>query len=101
MLKDGWGSVESDPLSGRPATAEHPETVERVRAAVNRDQCLAVWELGADLGIPNTTVSKILMQDLGMKHVVAKFIPRLLLPEQKEHCAAVGRRSQGADSEGD
>ena len=28
------------------------------------------------------------MQDLGMKHV-AKFIPWLLLPEQKEHCAAV------------
>ena len=29
------------------------------------------------------------MQDLGMKRVVAKFIPWLLLPEQKEHCAAV------------
>ena len=43
----------------------------------------------ADLGIPKTTVSEILMQDLGMKRVVAKFIPWLLLPEQKEHCAAV------------
>ena len=29
------------------------------------------------------------MQDLGLKHVVAKFIPQLLLPEQKEHRAAV------------
>ena len=29
------------------------------------------------------------MQNLAMKHVVVKFIPRLLLPEQKEHCAAV------------
>ena len=29
------------------------------------------------------------MQDLGMKHVTAKFVPWLLLPEQKEkeHCA--------------
>ena len=45
-------------------------------------------ELEADLGIPKTTVSKILMQDLGMK-LVAKFIPWLLLPEQKEHHAAV------------
>ena len=34
------------------------------------------------------TVSKILMQDLGMKCVVAKFIPQLLLPKQKEHRAA-------------
>ena len=46
-------------------------------------------ELEADLGTPKTTVSEILMQDLGTKHVVAKFIPRLILPEQKEHCAAV------------
>ena len=29
------------------------------------------------------------MQDLGTKHVMAKFIPQLLIPEQKEHCAAV------------
>ena len=29
------------------------------------------------------------MQDLGRKWVVAKFIPLLLLPEQKEHGAAV------------
>ena len=45
-------------------------------------------ELEADLGIPKTTVSEILMQDLGMKCIVAKFIPWLLLPEQKEHHAA-------------
>ena len=42
------------------------------------------WELGADLGLPKTAVSEILEQDLGMKRVVAKFVPQLLLPEQKE-----------------
>ena len=47
------------------------------------------WELEADLGIPETSVSEILMQDLGMKCVVAKFILQLLLPEQKAHWAAV------------
>ena len=46
-------------------------------------------ELEADLGIPKTTVSEILTQDLGMKCVAAKLIPWLLLPEQKEHRAAV------------
>ena len=45
-------------------------------------------ELEVDLGIPKTTVSEVLMQDFGMKHVVAKFFLWLLLPEQKEHCAA-------------
>ena len=46
-------------------------------------------ELEADLGIPKTTVSEILMQGLGMKSVMAKFIPQLLLPDQKERRAAV------------
>ena len=46
-------------------------------------------ELEADLGIAKTTLSEILMQDLGMKHVVEKFVPWLLLSEQEEHCAAV------------
>ena len=46
-------------------------------------------ELEVDLGIPNSTVSEILMQDLGMKCVVAKFVLQLLLLEQKEHRAAV------------
>ena len=44
-------------------------------------------ELEADQGIPNTTVSEVLMQDLGMKCVVAKFNLWLLLPEQKDHAA--------------
>ena len=33
-------------------------------------------------------MSGILTQDLGMKHVTAKFVPWLFLPEQKEHRAA-------------
>ena len=45
-------------------------------------------ELEVDVGIPITTVSEILMRDLGMKCVTAKFILVLLLQEQKEHCAA-------------
>ena len=45
-------------------------------------------ELEANLGVSKATVSEILTQDLGMKHV-AKFVLWLLLPEQKKHRAAV------------
>ena len=88
-FKDGGESVKSDPCSGRPATSRTPENVEHVQAAINKDQQLKVRELEADLGIPKTTVSEILTQNFGMKHVVAKFFPWLLLPQQKEHCTAV------------
>ena len=68
--------------------AEHLKML-NVRAAINKDRQWTVWELEADLGVPKTTVSEILTQSLGMKCVVAKSALRLLLPEQKEHCAAV------------
>ena len=89
LFKDHWESVESDARSGRPATSRPPENVERVWAAINKDQWLTVQELAADMGIPKTIVSKILMQDLGIKHIMAKFIPRLMLPKQKEYYATV------------
>ena len=47
-------------------------------------------------------MSEIFIQDLGMKHVRAKFVPQLLLPEQKEHRAAVANDlSQTATNEPD
>ena len=87
--KGGWQPVESDPCSGRPAASGAPENDERVRAAINKDQWLSVWELEADLGLPETLVSQILTQDLGMKCVMGKFVPWLLPPEPKGHHAAV------------
>ena len=92
-FKNGWESVESDPHSGRPAASRTSENVERVWAAINKDQRLAVRELEVDQGIPRTTVSNILMQYHGMKCVVEKFVPWILLPEQEEHCAAVANDS--------
>ena len=41
-FRDGRESVESDPRSGRPAVSRTPENVECIRAAINKDQQLAV-----------------------------------------------------------
>ena len=56
---------------------------------MNKDLPLTGRELEVGLGIPKTTLFKILTQDLGMKCIMAKFILHLLLPEQKEHRAVV------------
>ena len=72
--KDSQESVESNPHSGRPATSRTPENFEHVQAAINKDWQLTVWELEANLGILKITVSEILMQDLVMKYVKAKFV---------------------------
>ncbi|XP_042243396.1 protein GVQW3-like [Homarus americanus] len=90
-FKDGRESVESDPRSGRPSTSRTPENVERVQVAINENRRLTVRELEDDLGIPGTIVSEFLTQDLGMKRVAAKFVPRLLSQEQKEFHAEVAK----------
>ena len=87
-FKDGWKSFESS-HSRRPVISRTPENVERVQSAISKDPWLTVWELEADLGPPETTMADILMQDPGMKCVMAKFLLWLLLPEQKEHRVAV------------
>ena len=66
-FKDGQESVESDPCSGRSAKSRTPENVECVRVAMNKDLPLTGRELEVGLGIPKTTLFKILTQDLGMK----------------------------------
>ena len=77
------------PTFERPPTSRTPVNVEHVQAAISKDQWLTVREVEAHLGIPNTTASEILMENLGIKCVVAKFVLLLLLSEQKEHSAAV------------
>ena len=63
-FRNGWKSVESDPHPGRPATSRTLENVECVWALINKDQRLTVQEPEPDLGIPKTTVSKILTRIL-------------------------------------
>jgi hypothetical protein len=48
-----------------------------------------VQELEEDLGIPQTIVSEILMEYLGKKHVVTKFVLQLLSQAHKEFCTEV------------
>ena len=38
FFKDVRGSVESDPCSGRPATRRTPDNIDRVQAAIQKDQ---------------------------------------------------------------
>jgi [histone H3]-lysine36 N-dimethyltransferase SETMAR len=88
-FKDGRQLTSSDPRSGRPVTAKTPDNIERVRAAIMEDRRLTVRELEDDLGIPKTTVFEILRDELGLRRVSAKFVPRLLSTDQKENRLAV------------
>ena len=70
-FKGGRTSVDSDSRSGRPSMTKTLDNIERVRLAIEGDRRLTVRELENDLGIPKTTVWKILNKILGMIRVCA------------------------------
>jgi histone-lysine N-methyltransferase SETMAR len=83
-FQDGRESVESDKRPGRPSTSKNDGNVAAVRAAIRGNRRLTVREIAEDIGLSFGSVQSILTEDLGMRRVSAKFVPKLLSSDQKE-----------------
>ena len=83
-FKSGRRSFENDPRPGRPSTSHTEETVARVREIIRADRPLTIREVAEEVRITFGTCQKILTEDLRMRRVTAKFVPRLLTAEQKD-----------------
>lgn len=97
-FKNGDMSIDDKPRSGRPSTARTHENVEKIRAIINEDRRRTIDEIVELSGVTWSSVQRILTEDLGMKRVAAKFVPRLLTAEQKqgrvEACCALKEESR-------
>ena len=78
-------SVEDDPRPSRPATSKSGENIVKVRDLVRSDRRLTIREMSHELNLSFYAVQSILTKDLTMRRVSAKFIPKLLSDEQKQH----------------
>ena len=84
-FREGREDVENDPKSGRPTTSRTNENVERVREKVRSDRRLTVRMIADELSMNSERVWRIITEDLGMRKVCAKMVPRLLNDGQKEN----------------
>jgi len=84
MLSEGRTLIEDEQCSRRlPATRTGDNTA-RVRELVRSDRSLTV-KMIADVVIMNReTVSLILTEELGMKKICAKMVPRNLTEKQRD-----------------
>jgi hypothetical protein len=78
-FKDGRTSVESDARPGRTSTNRNDELSEQVRTSVLQDRRFTVRGLAAGMGISTGSVHFILTDDLAMRRVCAKFVPKFQL----------------------
>ena len=73
-------STDDDERSGRPVSSSTPETIERVRQIIRKDRRRTIDEVSTLVGICH----KSLTEDLKMRRVASKFVPRLLSVDQKQ-----------------
>jgi len=90
-LKDDRTSVERVPCSGRPSTSRNEKMIANVRTICLNNRRLTVREIADDSGISVGSCDTILTEDLHMKRVSAKFVPRLLTDEQREQRQTIAR----------
>lgn len=80
-FKEGQEGVEDDPRSGRPSTSQIDKNVSRVRNLLNVDRRMSIRLLADTLNIPKTVVHRIVTEELNMRKVCAKLVPKLLTDE--------------------
>lgn len=81
----GRTSVFDEPRSGAPKTAATDENVKKIHDLVLADRRLKVREIAKTVGIAEGTVHHILHEELGMRKLSARWVPRLLTPENKRN----------------
>jgi len=75
--------MEDEPRAGRPSISKTDDNVERERSHVRSDRRLTLRMICSMLNLNRFTVHQILTQDLDMRKLCAKMVPKNLTTEQK------------------
>lgn len=100
LFKDGRESLEDEPRTGRPKEGRSPDNIREVADVIKKDRRLSKQMISDMTGIPQTTVYRILTEDLHLRKLCARFVPHKLTDDQQvarvEHCLDM---KQSADTD--
>jgi len=82
-FKDAQTSVDDDGRSGRPSKSTTPENIAKVREPILADRRQTIHLVCDIVGLSYGTVRRILTDNLNMRRISARFVPRLLKDAQK------------------
>jgi len=83
-FKEGREDVQGDPRSGQPKTQRTDANVDRVRTLVRSDRRLGARVIAEELNMNRETARQIVEEDLGMRKISAKMVPRILTHDQRQ-----------------
>ncbi|UYV84647.1 hypothetical protein LAZ67_X002946 [Cordylochernes scorpioides] len=85
MFSEGREDVNDEERAGRPSTSTTDEKINKVEKMILANRRITVREVAEDLNISIGSCHSIFINDLGMRRVAAKFVPKLLNCDQKQH----------------
>ena len=83
-FREGREECEDDQRSGRPVTSKTDSNINRVKQLVRADRRLTVRMICEELSIGRDTVWKILTENLKMRKLCAKMVPKILSKYQRQ-----------------
>jgi len=86
---EGGASVTDEERSGWPATSRTEENITKIHQIVHENCRLTVRSIAEQVNIDRETVRKILTEDLDMRKVCAKMVPKELTKEQNQRRVTV------------
>jgi len=94
--KDGRESVEDHKHSGRPSTCTTPEMIAKVHEVILEDRRQTIHDVCNRVGLSYRSCQHILSDELNMRQIGAKFLPRLFNNDQRDHQVQVCTELQKA-----
>ena len=79
-FKEGREGIEDDPHSGHSRTSKTDGNVGKIREIIRKNRGLSIRVIAELMNINKETVRQILHENLEMKKVCAKIVPKLLNP---------------------
>jgi len=88
-FKAGRTSVDVDEHTGRPTSCTTPETVAQIQEIIRQDRHRTIRDIAEEVDVGYGTCQRVLMEELGMQRVAAKFVPRILTADQMQQRVSV------------
>ncbi|UYV79390.1 hypothetical protein LAZ67_17002447 [Cordylochernes scorpioides] len=85
MFSEGREDVNDEERAGSPSTSTTDEKINEVEKMILANRRITVREVAEDINISIGSCHSIFINDLGMRRVAAKFVPKLLNCDQKQH----------------
>ena len=83
-FKEGRASVRDDDRCGRSKGVRTPELIGQIKNFLDKDRRVSVETISAQFDVSVGTVHTIIREELKMRKIYEKFVPRVLREDQKE-----------------